>query len=448
MIHDRLLKSALRNPPLILGISFLILILIGAFLLSLPIASVDGHSVGFVDALFTATSASCVTGLIVLPTATAWSAFGKFIIITLIQIGGLGTMTILATASSLLGKKIGLRERMVIKEQLNSQTLSGLVKLVGFVVFFTVVVELIGAFLLSFRLIPLYGIKQGIKFSLFHSISAFCNAGFDLFGDSIISFQTDYFVNFVIMGLVILGGLGFAVYADFKENFGRRPLGIHTRLVLITTVILLIVGTVGLYLFEHNNPETIGLLTKPQKWLVSAFQSTILRTAGYSSIDVAGLTDASMVLSILLMFIGGSPGSTAGGLKTTTFAILVVSTFYSLRDESDTVLMKRRVPDQTVKKVFALFIIAIALVTFVTFALTIFEKDQISYLDLLFETVSAFGTVGISRGITSSLSVAGKLILTVTMFLGRVGPTTFAMGIFLRPQKKIYHYADGKFIVG
>ncbi len=448
MIFDRLFKSVLRNPPLILGISFLILILVGALLLCLPIASVDGHSVGFVNALFTATSASCVTGLIVLPTATAWSGFGKFIIITLIQIGGLGTMTILATISAIIGKKIGLRERMVIKEQLNSQTLSGLVKLVGFVVFFTVAVELTGALILSFRMIPLYGVKQGIVFSLFHSISAFCNAGFDLFGDSIMSFQSDYLMNFVIMGLVILGGLGFAVYVDFRNNFGRRQLSIHTRLVLLTTLLLLVSGTVGLYLFEHNNPDTIGFLANPQKWLASAFQSTILRTAGYSSINVGGLTDASMVLCILLMFIGGSPGSTAGGLKTTTFAILVVSTFYSLRNESDTVLMKRRVPNQTIKKVFALFIIAIVLVTFVTFALTILEQDQISYLDLLFEAVSAFGTVGISRGITSSLSVPGKLILTLTMFLGRVGPTSFAMGIFRRPQKKSYHHADGKFIVG
>lgn len=445
---DKFLNKLLKNPPLILAFSFITLILVGAILLNLPFSSADGKSIGFVNALFTASSASCVTGLIVVNTAEGWSAFGKFVIICLIQIGGLGTMTIIALISVISGKKIGLRERMVIKEQLNSDSLSGMVRLIGFVIKSALSIELIGAILLSTSLIPRYGLFKGVIFSLFHAVSAFCNAGFDLFGDSLMSMQGDWTVNLTIAFLVIIGGLGFAVYADVKNFPHKRKFSTHSKLVFITTLTLLFSGTLLLYFMESQNPATMAQLPESQKWLASFFQSTIMRTAGFNSIDLAGMRESSVFVSIILMFIGGSPGSTAGGLKTTTFAIMVMATITILKGKNDTEILERRVNDQIIKKVLPLFFIAIGLVTFVVLCLTIFEGDKFDFLDLVFETVSAFATVGVTRGITPEFSDPSKLILSMTMFLGRVGPTSFAIGLFQGGHKKKIRYAEGKFIVG
>lgn len=438
----------LKNPPLILGVSFLILIFIGAILLNLPIASSDGKSVGFIDALFTASSASCVTGLIVRNTAAGWSMFGKIVILSLIQIGGLGTMTIIAMISVFAGKKIGLRERMMIREQLNTDTLSGLVRLIEFVIVSALLIESIGAIILSTSLIPIYGVENGIKLSIFHSISAFCNAGFDLFGDSLLGMQDNWVVNLTIASLVIVGGLGFAVFLDIRNYKARRRFTTHTKLVLITTAFLLLFGMVLFYILECNNPLTMGHLSTPNKWLASFFQSTIMRTAGFNSINIAGMRDSSLFIAMILMFIGGSPGSTAGGLKTTTFAIMMKATITTLKENKDTEVLKRKVSNVTVKKVYALFFTAISLVCIVVISLTVFEGDKFAFNALMFETVSAFGTVGVSKGITADLSSASKLIISLTMFLGRVGPTTFAIGLFHSAHKKKYKYAEGRFIVG
>ena len=401
-LPDFIHKKITKNPSLVLGLSFIVLILAGAVLLTMPFASADGKSLDFVDALFTSTSASCVTGLIVRNTAAAWSVFGKIVIITLIQIGGLGTMTMMAWVSILIGKRIGLSGRMFIKEQWSAESLKGLVRLMRFATLFTLSVEGIGALLLSFRLIPLYGIKKGIAFSVFHSISAFCNAGFDLFGDSLVSFQDDYYVA----------------------------------------------GTFLFYFFEATNVDTIAALPIPQKILVSFFQSTTFRTAGFNSIDMGKMRDATVFFSFLLMFIGGSPGSTAGGLKTTTFAIVLSSAFATLKGQDDTVLFRRRVEEETVRKAFSLFVIAIALVFAVAAFIVAFEKGVFQFMDILFETISAFATVGVTRGITGGLSSYSKLALSFTMYIGRIGPTTFAMGLFHDEHKKKYRYAEGKYIVG
>lgn len=445
---DFIHKKITKNPSLVLALSFIVLILTGSILLSLPFASADGKSLNFVDALFTATSASCVTGLIVRNTAQAWSIFGKVVIISLIQIGGLGTMTMVAWVSIFIGKRIGLSERMFIKEQWSAESLTGLIRLMRFATLFTLIVEGLGALLLSFRLIPMYGIKKGAAFSVFHSISAFCNAGFDLFGDSLVSFQGDYLVTLIIACLIILGGLGFIVYVDLWHFPKRRRLRQQSKLVLSTTAILLVAGAVLFYFFEATNGDTIASMPLPEKILASFFQSTTFRTAGFNSIDMGKMRDATVFFSFLLMFIGGSPGSTAGGLKTTTFAIVMSSAFSTLKGQEDTVLFKRRVEEETIRKAFSLFVIAIALVFTVAAFIVAFEKGVFQFIDILFETISAFGTVGVTRGITGDLSSYSKLALSFTMYIGRIGPTTFAMGLFHDDHKKKYRYAEGKYIVG
>lgn len=447
-IWNHIQREVLKNPPLVLGISFMLLISMGTLLLMLPFASSDGNGASFIDALFTATSASCVTGLIVRNTAVGWSVFGKFVIISLIQIGGLGTMTIIALVSVLLGKKIGLRERMFIREQLNTNTLSGMVRLIEFVIRFTFVVEGIGALLLSLRLVPAYGLFKGVVFSVFHAISAFCNAGFDLFGNSMIPFQGDYLVTLTIAALIILGGLGFIVYVELWQFRQSKHLSSHTKLVLSTTAMLLLGGMFLIYFFEFRNPATLGAWPEQQKWLAAFFQSTTFRTAGFNSVEMGSMNDITVFFAILLMFIGGSPGSTAGGLKTTTFAITMAAAFTTLKGTRDTELFKRRVSETTIRKIFALFVIAICLVFFVASCIVFFEHNKFVFVDILFETVSAFGTVGVTRGITADLSPLSKLFITFTMYLGRVGPTTFAMGLFQKEHDKKYRYAEGRFIVG
>lgn len=437
-----------KNPPLILGASFATLILLGALLLMLPAASADGKSASFVDALFTSGSATCVTGLIVRNTAEGWSPLGKGIIITLIQIGGLGTMTIIAVVSLILNRRIGLKERMVIKEQLNVLTMSGLVRLIKYITVFTFVVEGIGAFFLALRFVPMFGWGRGLIFSGFHSISAFCNAGFDILGNSIVPYRDDWIINLTIMVLVIMGGLGFVVYADIYEKKRFRTLTAHSKLVLIMTGILLLSGTAAIYFLERNNPETLQGLPFGERILASGFQSVIARTAGFNSIDIKGMTDASTFVMILLMFIGGSPGSTAGGLKTTTFGVLLLTSFSVITGREDTVWDRRVIPEETTKKSFVMAFIAVLLVVTVTMAITVFEKEAFDFIDIFFETVSAFGTVGVTRGITSDLSAPSKLILTLTMFLGRVGPTTIAFGLGRGRKKKKIRYAEGSILVG
>lgn len=442
-IYERIVK----NAPLFLGMSFLIVILIGATLLSLPIASVDGNSVGFVNAFFTASSATAVTGLVVANTATQWTMFGKVVIITLIQIGGLGTITLFSIATVLLGKKVSLQQRLLVKEQLNITSMSGIVKWVIYVTKITFLIEFTGALLLSFSLIPKYGFKTGAWYSIFHAISAFCNAGFDLFGDSILPFSGDIYINMIICSLVILGGLGFLVYMDIYNAGSFRRLKLHSKVVITVSAILLFAGTIATLLIEYDNSLSIGEFGFGHKVLASFFQSTVTRTAGFYSIDIGKVHDATALIYIFLMFIGGSPASTAGGLKTTTFAVMIFSTIGMVRGEHDIVIFNRKIDKEVILRALAITIVCISLVGTITMAVAIIEHDRFEFLDILFESVSAFGTVGMTRGITPHLSDISKVILAFTMFIGRVGPTTLAIGL-MKTKPSSIKYATGKILVG
>ncbi len=442
-------KKALEfqlNPPAVLAAGFLGLIFIGTILLNLPIATTSGISIGFIDALFTASSAVCVTGLIVVNTALHWSLFGKIVILILIQMGGLGIMTMATSVALIIGKKIRLKERLVIKEQLNHETMGGLVKLTKYVITVTLGIEAIGALFLSFKFIPIYGISKGIWFSVFHSISAFCNAGFDILGNSIVPFVGDFWINLVLSLLIILGGLGFAVYADIYNHRKFKKLNIHSKFVLSITAILLLGGAVLIFLIEYTNPLTLKQLSMSNKLIASFFQSTVTRTAGFNSIDMSSIRDSSAFLMIMLMFIGGSPGSTAGGIKTTTFATLILTTISTIKGEKDVGVFNRRLGEDVINRSLAIIMIGLTWILIVSFILTITENAV--FLDLVFETTSAFATVGLSRGITSSLSPVGKLLITLTMYVGRVGALTMAFAFGHRRKHKSFREAEGHIIVG
>lgn len=448
-IKDSLYERLMLRPGLILATGIAILILIGGILLNLPISSNNGVSIGFIDAILTSTSAISVTGLVPVNTAQHWTTFGKVVIITLIQIGGFGFMTSAILIAFITGKRIGLKERLIIKEQFNQDSFAGVVKLTKFVILFTLTSEAIGAILLSFKFIPMYGAVKGIGFSLFHSISAFCNAGFDLTGDSMAIFVGDTLINFTIMGLIIFGGLGFTVYLDLARQRSLKKLTLHSKMVLTVSSILIIVGTLFIFLTEYSNPETLGKLPLYDKVLASLFQSVVARTAGFYSINLASMFNGASLFIIILMFIGGSPSSTAGGIKTTTFGTIVLTVISGIKGREDVEAFSKRIPKVLVTKAFILLSVSLLLVGLVTLTLTITEKHQ-SFIDLLFETTSAFATVGSTRNITPQLSDIGKIIITMTMYLGKVGPLTLALALSNRDRshKKNYKYPDGKIIIG
>lgn len=375
------------------------MIIIGAIILSLPISSRTGEPTNFLDAIFTSTSAVCVTGLITLDTSTHWSVFGQTVIITLIEIGGLGFMSFGVLISLILGKKITLRERLVMQEAMNTYSIQGLVKMVKYVLIFTMSVQFFGALLLSTQFVPEYGIGRGIFYSIFHSISAFCNAGFDLFGTSLVGYSSNSVVILVISALIIIGGLGFTVLLEIYEFKGMKKLSLHSKLVLITTAILVFGGAILMLIFEYNNVDTIANMNIKDKLLNSFFASVTPRTAGFNSISTSGMTLASKFLTIILMFIGGSPGSTAGGLKTVTFGILVLTVICVIKGREDTEVFGRRFTKEIVYKSFTLLFIGVSLVIFSTMILS-YTEVGVSFIDLLYETTSAFGTVGITLGLT------------------------------------------------
>ncbi len=434
------------KPTQVLVLGFLIVIILGAILLSLPISSVSGDSTGLIDALFTATSAVCVTGLVVVNTSVHWSPFGKVIILMLIQIGGLGFMTIASTIFMILGRKISLRDRMMIQESLNQNTLSGMVRLTKNIIIGTLILEAIGALFLSFKFIPEYGGK-GIFYSIFHAVSAFCNAGFDIIGDnSLTPYVGSVTVNFTVMALIIIGGLGFTVWMDVlkvtKNELRKgirlkrwfRHLRLHTKLVLVISTSLIVVGFLFFFFLEGFNDATLGTLPLKEKLLGAMFQSVTTRTAGFNTITNADMTDVSKFVTILLMFIGGSPAGTAGGIKTVTIGVIFFEVLSVVRGKEDTEAFDRRIPRNTIKRALAVIMISLFVVMSVTMLLTITENG--SFMDILFEAVSGFATVGLSLGETQKLSQIGKLIMSLTMFIGRLGPITMAVALTIRNEKK------------
>ncbi len=443
------------DPAQIMVMGFAAVILFGAFLLSLPIATKNGESISFLDAVFTATSAVCVTGLIVVDTATYWSHFGQIVIITLIQIGGLGFMTIATMFALLTKKKINLRERLLIQESLNQRDLSGMVKLTRYVILITLLIEGIGAILLSFTFIPQFGLGRGIWYSIFHAISAFCNAGFDLMGSvsgpftSLTSYVDNFMIVMTISTLIILGGIGFPVMLDVINTKKLSRLNMHSKIVLVTTSILIAIGTVFIFIVEFNNPKTLGPLSIMGKALAAFFQSVTVRTAGFNTIDLTLIQESSLFIMIILMFIGASPASTGGGIKTTTLAALVITVKSFISGKADIEAYERRISASVVTKAVGIFFIAISLVVLGTLALSLTDPG-FTLVECGFEIVSAIATVGLSIGGSPNLTSMGKVVVMIAMFIGRVGSLTIFVALLSRGAKKKppVRYPEGKIIVG
>lgn len=437
------------NPPKILVLGFAVIILIGTFLLMLPIASVDDKGLSFLDALFTATSATCVTGLVVVDTGDTFSIFGELVILFLIQIGGLGFMTFATFLFLLLGKKISLKERLLLKEAFNNVTIAGLVKLVKRILLFTALIEFTGGLILSIRFSFDMPVGKAFYFGFFHAISNFNNAGFDLMGGfkSLTEYVDDPFVVITICALITIGGLGFIVINELYEYRETKRLSMHTKIVLTTTLILTVGSTLLIFLFEYGNSKTIGQLSGWGKILGSLYQAVTPRTAGSNTLPISDLTHSTLFLIIWLMFIGGGSGSTAGGIKITTFAVLVATMWSQIKGQEDVVLFKRRIVHETILKALTVAMCGMMIVVIVTIVLSIIEQRH-SFMMYLFEATSAFGTAGLSMGLTPELSTGGRLLIILTMFAGRLGPLTIAFAITSRRKTGAFRHPKGKIMIG
>ena len=416
--------------------SFLVTILLGSFLLALPISSADGEAVPYLDALFTATTSTCVTGLVTLPTVSTWSVFGKAVILILIQIGGLGIITIMSGLMLLLNRKMGIGDRLLIQDAFNLNTMAGLSKFVRNVLFGTLIIEGIGALLYMFVFVPEFGAK-GIWISVFNSVSAFCNAGIDIIAEnSLCNYATNPLINLVTSALIILGGLGYIVWWDvlrvIKNSSSKnrrlfRHLTLHSKIAIVTTLILIFGGGLLIFAFEYSNPATIGEMSLWDKIQVSMFQSVTTRTAGFATVPQENLTNASSVVSLILMMIGGSPVGTAGGMKTVTIAVLFCSAMATIRNKKNATVFGRCISADSIRKAVAVC------VTFIIICLAstvlLMATSDAAALDAVYETVSASATVGLSRNLTATLNTVGKIIIIVTMYFGRVGPISLAVAL-------------------
>jgi len=441
------------NPTRLLAMSFISIILIGTILLTFPVSSEMHERTPLVDALFTATSATCVTGLIVKDTPKYWSTFGKIIILLLIQAGGLGIMTFSVSIALIFGAKLGLREKMAMGEILEFPSVGQVGKIVKFIFKFTFIVEFIGMVILFFRWLPFFhSVKEALFFSIFHSVSAFCNAGFSLFSKSLTGFVSDPIVNVVMMLLIIIGGIGFIVVFELfrkehfvkKWRFNRPELTVHTKIVVSMSLILIILGFILFFIFEFDNVlihEGIG-----GKLMASLFQSITPRTAGFNTVNISQLKDVTLFMIIFLMFIGASPGSTGGGIKTSTFAILILAVINMIRSREDIEIFQRKIPKNVVYKAVTIVVVSGFIIIFGTSLLLITQKD--SLIHLLFEVTSAFGTVGLSTGVTFRLSNIGKIIISMIIYIGRIGPLTLAYAVGRYSKKLKREYPDARVMVG
>ena len=423
-------KFSLTTTQIIM-LSFLAVIFLGSLLLSLPISSADGEAVSYLDALFTATTATCVTGLVTLTTASTWSIFGQAVILVLIQVGGLGVVTIMSALMILLQKRMGIGDRLLLQDAFNLNSLSGIVRFVKRVILGTALVEGIGALLYMTVFVPEFG-PRGIWIAVFTSISAFCNAGMDIIADnSLSSYATNPIINLVTCALIVLGGIGYIVWWDVmglrKGAAGRRRLSLHSKIAISTTLLLIFGGGLLILLFEYHNPRTIAELSLFDKLQVSLFQSVTTRTAGFATVPQQDLTNASSILCLLLMFIGGSPVGTAGGIKTVTIAVLVASALSSVQNRQEVTLFQRNISKQAVSKAVAVTTMSFVILFTSTLLLSTVSPGE--PLDILFETVSATATVGLSRDLTPYLNAYGKVIIIGTMYLGRVGPISLALAL-------------------
>jgi trk system potassium uptake protein len=435
------------SPAKILVGGFALLILVGAILLSLPVSARTGR-LPFLDALFTATSAVCVTGLVVVDTGTYFTRFGQTVIMLLIQVGGLGIMTAATLVFILLGKKITLRERLVMQEAMNQITMQGLVRLTQIVVLMALSIEAFGALLLSTRFIPEYGFGTGVYYAVFHSVSAFCNAGFDLIGGfrSLTPFSHDPVIVLTIAALFILGGLGFTVIMEIHQRRKFKRLTLHAKMVLVITLLLLTVGTILVFMMEYHNPATLGQYSLPGKLMNAFFTAATPRTAGFNTVPTDGLFPYTLFFIVGLMFIGASPASTGGGIKTSTFGALVVAVVSTIRGSEDPLVFRKQLPTEILRRALSITMISILLVFSVTLVLLYTEGGAL--LDMLFETMSAFGTVGLSTGVTTGLTPLGRVMIILTMFAGRVGPLTLVFSLARRMQKAPVRYTAERILIG
>ena len=432
---NRKKKISLSTMQIVLC-SFLIAILLGSLLLSLPISSASGISVPYVDALFTATTATCVTGLVTLPIASSFSLFGQIVVLLLIQIGGLGIITVMSGFMLMLHRKMGIGDRLLIQDAFNLNTMSGLAKFIKKILLGTLIVEAVGAILSMLVFVPEFG-ARGIWVSVFHSVSAFCNAGLDIIGEnSLCNYATNPLLNTVTALLIILGGIGYIVWWDVlrviqsrtpKSKRIFRHLTLHTKIALVATLVLILGGGLLLFVFEYNNPKTIGSLPLFDKIQISLFQSVTTRTAGFATIPQESMTGASTVLSMILMFIGGSPVGTAGGVKTVTIVVLLCSAFATIRNKNSATVFERTVSTESIRKAVAV-VTMFSVILFSAMVLLAASTDAPT-LDVIYETISATATVGLSRNLTPTLSTIGKYIVTITMYLGRIGPISLAVAL-------------------
>ena len=436
----------------IIALTFGAIILCGTLLLMLPYASRDGISCGFREALFTATSATCVTGLTLFDTYTQWSGFGQTVILLLIEIGGLGFMSMATLFVFFLKRKIGLKQRLVMAQALSISDMEGVVRLQKMVITGSLTIEAIGAVILTAHFWPEYGFATALKWGVFHSVSAFCNAGFDILGvitpgASLIEFQSDPVVLLTLGALVVVGGLGFLVWEEIAEKRRFRNFTVYTRLVLLTTLALLLAGWIMTCLLEWNNPGTLGDMAVGDKLINGLFQSITLRTAGFAAIDQAKLTEAGKAASIVLMLIGGSSGSTAGGLKTVTFIVLMLFIGARARGKSTVTVFKRTIPNGQVLDAMTIAFIMIALAMFG--GVFISATSPIAFADALFESVSALATVGVTAGATGNLSIPAQILMIVYMYFGRVGVLTISLGFLMGDRaEERFRYAETNLLIG
>ncbi|CAH2212374.1 TrkH family potassium uptake protein [Tepidibacter aestuarii] len=449
MLGKYIRKKNRLSPAQIMVIGFAMIILIGAILLNTPMATNSGEQVGFINALFTSTSAVCVTGLVVVDTGTYWTLFGKVVIITLIQVGGLGFMSMATLFAILVRKKIYLHQRLLIQEALNQYDLSGLVRLTRHILIGTFIIEGIGAIILSSVFVPQMGFAKGIGYGVFHAISAFCNAGFDLMGNfsSLTSYVDNITVNIVIMMLIILGGLGFPVMFDVMKKRKFSKLNLHSKIVISISSFLILFGFILFFAIEYSNPDTLGGLSFKGKVLGALFQSVTTRTAGFNTIDLAAMKDSSKFLTVIFMFIGGSPASTAGGIKTTTIGVLFLSVIAFIRGKEDVEAFGRRISYTVVNKSLGVIAIGVSIVVVLTMSLSLTDT-KFQFIHILFEAVSAYGTVGLSIFGSPNLTTIGKILIALSMFAGRVGALTILFAISNRKKKSVIRYPEEKVMVG
>lgn len=438
----------------ILALGFFCTIFLGALLLSLPVC--NRQPIRFMDALFTSVTAVCVTGLVTVVPAAQFTLAGKIVLLILIQIGGLGIIACATGFFVILKRRITVRDRIIIQETYNMQGLSGLIAFVLRILKGTFLVEGIGAACYAVQFVPEYGLLKGVGYAVFHAVSAFCNAGIDILGgDSFAHYVHNPIVNFTTMALIILGGIGFTVWYDLIQNFRRSrkriftKLSLHSKIALAMTAFLLVAGTALFFLLEHKNPDTIGAMSPGEKWLASAFHSVSTRTAGFATVRQADLRPGTKFITTLLMFIGGSPGGTAGGVKTTTIAMLALTCLNVIYGKRDTECFGRKVPVENLRTGFSVVMAAFGfLITGVTL-LTVFEP-KIDFLSLLYEAVSAIGTVGLSADVTARLGTAGKIVIMCLMYIGRLGPVTIALlfGTRKNTRERIRELPEQRIMVG